>query len=252
MSTRRRPTTAADLKRRATRARAQGAGNAATDRARRMLAAYIDTADQHGMPVPDLVTALASGDAAWRIGSAARDEALRDPPAIARDADCRAGCAFCCILLGGDGGTITEAEARRLHAALAPLAGAPDGREWHPSACAALEPETRTCRAYDARPMICRSFLSTDAEACRENSQGGAAPGAGLLGSHLDYLAVHTLARDTLKGLARVSTYDLSRIASGAVAGEPEPDTLTAARHKPRALEDACRDATRGRSGGRG
>ncbi|WP_172299644.1 YkgJ family cysteine cluster protein [Pseudoruegeria sp. HB172150] len=241
----RRAATPADLKARAKRARAQGAGSAATDRARRMLAAYLDTAERHGLPPAKVLSDMASGRAAWQIGTALRDEMLRTPPEAVKNAACAAGCAFCCILSGGDGGTITETEARRLHDALAPLAGQPDGRGWHPAACAALDPETRACRAYDARPMICRSFLSTDAGACRINSEGGEAKGAGLLGTHLDYLALHALARETLKGISRVATYSMSRIASGAVDGETAGDSLDAARHKPGALEDACRDAAR-------
>ena len=247
-----RPATPADLAARAAKARATGAGRAAEDRARRMVAAYLQTAASHDLPLARVVGELADGTAALRLGEAAHDMLMQAPPPVVTQAACRDGCAFCCLLIGGDGGTITEAEAIRLHDALAPLAGQPDGRAWHPSACAALDPDSRSCRAYDARPTICRSFLSTAAEACRINAEGGAAEGAGLLGSHLDYLAVQALARDLLKGLARVSTYSMARIAAGAVEGEPRDDSLAAARHKPRALEDACRDAAKAMAGRHG
>ena len=55
-----------------------------------------------------------------------------------------------------------------------------------------------------------------------------------------------------MKGLARVSTYSMARIAAGAVEGEPRDDSLAAARHKPRALEDACRDAAKAMAGRHG
>lgn len=235
----------AALRARVAKARATHAGRTAGDRAHRVLDAYLAAAEQQGRPVQDAIADMARGEAAWQIGMALRDETLRAPPAIARDAACASGCAFCCILDGGDGGTITEAEARRLHQALAPHAGEPDGRAWHPGACAALDPATRNCRAYDARPMICRSFLSTDAAACETNAAGGAAAGAGVLGSHVDYLAVHALARSALKGIARVSTYSMARVAAGATGGEDAEPCLDAARHRPRALEDACRDIVR-------
>ena len=63
---------------------------------------------------------------------------------------------------------------------------------------------------------------------------------------------MQALARDLLKGLARVSTYSMARIAAGAVEGEPRDDSLAAARHKPRALEDACRDAAKAMAGRHG
>lgn len=235
----------AALRARAAKARATNAGRGADDRAHRLLDAYLETAERQGRPVQDVVADMARGDVAWQIGMALRDELLRAPPAIARDAACAAGCAFCCILEGGDGGTITEAEATRLYRALAPVAHRPDGRDWHPRACPALDPDTRACRAYDARPLICRSFLSTDATACRTNAEGGSAAGSGLLGNHVDYLAVHALVRAALKGIARVSTYSLARVASGATAGETLETCLAAARHRSRALEDACRDLAR-------
>lgn len=240
-----RPDELAVLSARFGKARAKGAGKAASARAQRLAVAYLDAARQHGRSPREVVAAFASGAAALTLGTAAREALLANPPEALRRMACREGCAFCCILRGGDGGTITEAEALSLHGALAPLAGLPDGRTWHPDACPALDPVTRACRAYDARPMICRSFLSTDAEACRINSEGGAAAGAGLVGTHLDYLALHALAREALRGVARVPTYSLSRIAAGAVSGETATQSLEAARHAPRALDDACRDAAR-------
>jgi Fe-S-cluster containining protein len=235
----------AGLRARLKKARAKGAGRAATERARRLLDAYLATAERHGRAASDVVADLARGEAALAIGMAVREAVLADPPEVVRQAACATGCAFCCILRGGDGGTITEAEASRLHAALAPLAGQPDGREWHPDACPALDPATRACRVYEARPMICRSFLSTDAEACRRNSEGGEMAGAGLLGSHVDYLAVHALAREGLRGKVRVATYNLARIAAGAISGESLAQSLDASRHQSRVLEEACHDAGR-------
>ncbi|SMH48544.1 YkgJ family cysteine cluster protein [Maritimibacter sp. HL-12] len=237
------------LRARLCKARAKGAGTSATERARRLLDAYLATAERHGRASGEVITDLASGGAAFTIGMAVRETLIADPPEAVRHAACAEGCAFCCILRGGDGGTITAAEAERLHGALAPLAGQADGRDWHPDACPALDPATRGCRAYEARPMICRSFLSTDAGACEVNANGGSAPGAGLIGTHLDYLAVNALARDALRGTARVATFSLARIAAGAVAGESLAQSLDAARHQSRALEDACRDAVRASKG---
>ena len=234
-----------DLKPRLAKARARGMSRPLEERARRMLAAYLDMAEQHELSLRDTVTDMADGQAAWRLGIATRDAMLATPPEAVRNAACTAGCAFCCILTEGDGGLITESEATRLHEALTPLAGQPDGRAWHKAACPALDPETRTCRAYAARPMICRSFLSTDAEACRVNAEGGTAEGAGLLGSHLDYLATHAVVRDALKGIARVPSYAMARIAAGAVEGETLDESLKAARHAPKVLEETCRDAAR-------
>jgi hypothetical protein len=214
-------------------------------RSKRILLSYLQTAQTHGLAVADVIADMRSGAATRRIGYAVRTEILKSPPDAVRNAACADGCAFCCILNGGQGGLITQAEAETLHAAVLRLKGQPDGRAWHKNACPALDPETRSCRAYDARPMICRSFLSTDADACAQNAQGGAEQGAGLLGSHLDYLAVHALCRAALKGLAHVPSYSLAATAAGGVAGADLADTLNAARHKPGALDQACRDAVR-------
>ena len=219
------------LSNRMTRARA--AGNRMTmDRARRALLALIGAERARGDRDAAIAGRLASGRAAEQIGRI-RLGAAREPAGLA----CAQGCAFCCVLQGDDGGTITEAEARTLHAALAPLAGAPDGRAWHPKACAALDPETRACRAYDARPMICRSFVSTDADACAAALDGRALPGPGTLGAYHDYLAAIALSRAALKGTARVATYALARITAAAVEGADIDTALRHARHKPAELE---------------
>ncbi|MGR3488395.1 MULTISPECIES: YkgJ family cysteine cluster protein [Paracoccaceae] len=240
-----RPATIADLAARVERARAPGLGRSAEARGRRMLAAYLQTAAAHGLPLSRVVADLAEGAVTLRLGEVARDSLMQAPPPAVANAACADGCAFCCILTEGDGGLITETEARRLHAALTPLAGQPEGRAWHAAACPALDPETRSCRVYEARPTICRSFLSVDAAACETNANGGEAEGAGLLGSHVDYLAVQALARDLLKGIARVPTYAMARVAAGAVEGESLDDTLDGARHGSNVLERTCRDAAK-------
>ncbi|PZX15978.1 Fe-S-cluster containining protein [Palleronia aestuarii] len=211
------------------------------ERARRLLSAWIGTAAAHGASLRDIVRGLGNGSAAEQLRGALETEISRNPPPVLRDAACRAGCAFCCILDGPDGGTITEVEARRMHGALAPLAGRPDGRDWHPAACPALDPETRTCRAYDERPGLCRAYLSSDAEACRINAEGGAAPGAGLLSTHPDALAVHGLARAALRGVVRVETFALARLNAAALEGRDVDAALDAARHPPKMLDEALR-----------
>lgn len=240
-----------ELRARLLSAKAPGATKPVLEQARRALIAWLDTAARHGMPFDDTVRKLASGEAAVSIGAALEGAIAADPPEAMREAACRSGCAFCCILSGGEGGTITRAEAARVHAALAPFAGRPDGRGWHASACPALDPGTRTCRIYEARPTICRSFLSRDASACEENAAGGEAAGAGILGSHVVYLAALALCRSALAGTVRVKSYALDRIAAGAVAGEDLAKTLAAAEQKPRALDDGLRSAGRTIAGAR-
>ncbi|PUB14214.1 YkgJ family cysteine cluster protein [Yoonia sediminilitoris] len=236
------PVTIADLISRVERAHMKGVSASFESRTKRILLSYLQTAFAHGLPPKDVIGEMANGQAAWRLGMAVRDELLKAPPDAVRNAACQKGCAFCCILTGGEGGLITEVEAERLHAALAPLQGQPDGREWHENACPALDPATRTCRAYDARPMICRSFLSTDASACEQNAAGEEAAGAGLLASHLDYLGVQALSRQVLKGTAQVATYSLARTAGSAVEGKDLAQSLSTARHAPSSLDRACRD----------
>lgn len=237
------PLSIGDISQRVARAKVKGVDKTLEARAKRILTSYLQTAQSYAMPTKEVVAEMASGQAAWRLGSAVRDEILKTPPDVVQNAACQQGCAFCCILSGGEGGVITAFEAAQLHQAAAPLQGKPDGRDWHAEACPALDPDTRSCRAYDARPMICRSFVSKDAEACRKNAEGGAEKGAGLLGSHLDYLVIHALCRQALKGIAQVPTYSMATTAAGAVAGRQAIETLTDAHHKPSALERACRDA---------
>jgi hypothetical protein len=215
---------------------------AVADRARAGLLAWLAAAADRGAAADR----LADGTAAAGIGRVALS-GMAAPRGLA----CAQGCAFCCILSGADGGTITEAEARALHAALAPLAGRPDGRGWHPRACPALDPETRACRAYDARPMICRAYVSTDAAACESLAAGTPAPasapgqGPGTLGPYHTYLAALGLARNALRGVRRVATYSLARVAAAAVAGQDAEAALAAARHRPAELEAELRRSRR-------
>ncbi|MBB5514431.1 hypothetical protein FHS89_000429 [Rubricella aquisinus] len=234
-----------ELARRIDRARLKGAGKTLEPRVKRVVMSYLQSAQTHGLPLKQVVTELANGQAAWRLGGAVRDAILQQPPEAVKNAACGQGCAFCCILTGGDGGLITEAEARRLHAALTPLQGEVDGRAWHPSACPALNPDTRACRVYDARPTICRSFLSTDAAACEANANGATDQGAGLLGSHLDYLFVQSLCRQALKGITQVSTYSMAQIAAAALDGQDVEQALARARHRSKTLDDTAQDAAR-------
>ncbi|MCI5110438.1 MAG: YkgJ family cysteine cluster protein [Marivita sp.] len=204
-----------------------GSAPEVTDRARRGLMAYVGAQAD----VARAGKELADGTAATGVGRVALS--ALSPQGLA----CADGCAFCCILTGDDGGTITEAEAKALYSALAPLAGQPDGRTWHPKACPSLDPVTRSCRAYDVRPMICRAYVSTDVEACKAVSEGQAASGPGTLGPYHTYLAAIGLSRSALKGVKRVSTYALSRLAAAAVEGAALEDALDAARHKPSELD---------------
>jgi Fe-S-cluster containining protein len=158
---------------------------------------------------------------------------------------CAEGCAFCCILSGEDGGTITQAEATELHTALTPLAGEPDGRAWHPKACPALDPATQRCRAYEARPMICRSYVSGDVEACKKIAEGEPADGPGTLAPYHTYLAAIGLTRAAFKGVKRVSTYSLAVVARATVEGRDLDETLSEARHKPAELDAELRRSKR-------
>ena len=230
------PKTLADLRARAGAVRASGLPPALRDTARRTLLAWIDTAAAHGMPLNEALRRLRDGEAAVQAGHAMIAGQLTDPKGPAASAACATGCAFCCILSGEDGGLMTATEAKALHAALHPLAGAPDGRDWHPRACPALDPETRTCRAYDARPMICRSYLSPDASLCERIADGEAVAGPGVLGAYPVYLAVLTLTRDLLRGVAAVPSISLARLAALTVEGAPADKALETARHAPREL----------------
>lgn len=230
------PKSLADLRARAVSARASGVPAALRDTARRVLLAWIDTAIAHGMPLRDALRRLRDGEAATEAGAAMLAGQLAAPTGPAARAACASGCAFCCILSGEDGGMMTGAEAQGMHAALAGLGGQPDGRDWHPKACPALDPASRTCRAYEARPMICRSYLSPDAALCARVAEGEALSGPGVLGAYPVYLAVLALTRETLKGTVAVPTFALARVAAAAVGGQDAAEALEAARHAPREL----------------
>ena len=108
-----------NLRGRIAAARTTGAP-AEAERARAGLAAFVDAMDGQGEQPSRTAELVAKGAAAQGIGRMALQ--AMSPRGLA----CAEGCAFCCILQGADGGTITEAEAQDLHAALAPLAGQPD------------------------------------------------------------------------------------------------------------------------------
>lgn len=222
-------------------ARLPGSPPEAVERARRILSAYVEAASNQGRSFAALVQDLASGQAALTVARVDLDRTEPDPGLA-----CAAGCAFCCILPGEDGGLVTEVEARQLHRALSELSGQPDGRNWHPRACPALDPETRTCRAYDARPVICRAYVSYDASACEKIAQGSAAGGAGVLSPHVTYLLTHALARAALKGVTQVRSYALARVAAAAVKGVPPDQALREARHRPSDLDAERRRSAKG------
>ena len=96
-------------------------------RAKSGIQAYVKALTQEGKKSDEIIEHLADGTAAaqviGRIGLSATN-----PTGLA----CSKGCAFCCILLGDDGGTITEKEAITLFSALLPFANRPDGRKLHP------------------------------------------------------------------------------------------------------------------------
>ncbi len=224
-------------------ARVPGLSGPVLDRVRRILLVLVEAQLSRGASVAAVLGDIARGAAAVQIGSTELATRQQDDAAMAA---CRAGCAFCCILTGEDGGTITEFEARALHGALAPLAGGLDGRAWHPRACPALDPETRTCRAYDARPMICRSYVSPDAAACESIADGIPAEGPGVLGGQLTYLATAALGRAALTGTARVPAFSLAALAAAAVEGKDAETALKAARARPGALEKELKRVARG------
>ncbi|CUH38916.1 hypothetical protein JSE7799_01635 [Jannaschia seosinensis] len=101
-----------------------------TERARTGLLAWLDA--QPARPADDLIRDLSRGVAATAIGRTMLAQ-IPMPEGLA----CAAGCAFCCILPGEDGGTLT---------------------------------------AYEARPMIRRSYVSRDATACKAIADGWPAP----------------------------------------------------------------------------
>ncbi|WP_371154956.1 YkgJ family cysteine cluster protein [Jannaschia sp. 2305UL9-9] len=214
-------------------ARLPGHPAAVTAQARDLLLAWFDA---NRDPHDAILRQLSDGSAATRIGHALLARSP-EPEGLA----CAKGCAFCCILPGDDGGTMTGVEARRLHAALPPADGT---APWHPEACPALDPDTRLCRAYDARPMICRTYVSRDVSACEAIAQGEARPGTGTLAPQLAYVTVHALIRAALgKG---APTFALKRIAQAAANGIDIDAALATARHAPRNLEDERKRLARG------
>jgi hypothetical protein len=210
------------------------------ERARRGMTAWLEAMLARGETATDLAGQMATGVVASGVAQVELAAAT-----LPGDLACGQGCAFCCILGGADGGTITEAEARALHGALMPFAGAPDGRDWHPRACAALDPATRQCRAYAARPTICRSYVSRDATACEAVAYGQEATGQGTLAAYHGYLAALGLSRAALRGQRRVATYALARIAAAAVEGCDPETALQVARHPASGLEDELKRSKR-------
>lgn len=202
------------------------------ERARRILLVFVDSAANQGQDFAGIAAALADGSGALQIGFIEL-QSQKPPDGLA----CAEGCAFCCILNGEDGGTISQAEAGRLHDALAHQSGQTDGRGWHPKACPALDPVSRKCRAYDVRPMICRSYVSTDVSACEAIAIGQNATGSGVMGAYVTYLAALALSRAALKGLKRVSTFSLAETAQSAISGSDLETTLKSARHRPKSLD---------------
>ncbi len=115
-----------------------------------------------------------------------------------------------------------------------------------PQACPSLDPETRLCRAYAARPMICRTYVSRDVSACEAIARGDPRPGTGTLPAQIAYVTVQSLARAALDGVALSRTYSLKRVATAALRGA-DPDTaLHAARHPPGNLAAERRRLSRG------
>ena len=71
------------------------------------------------------------------------------------------------------------------------------------------------------------------------------APGPGTLGPYHTYLAALGIVRAALKGVRRVPTYALSRLAAAAVAGQDVETALAAARHNPAELDAELRRSKR-------
>ena len=136
---------------------------------------------------------------------------------IPSDAACAAGCFFCCVFV--DRASATEAEIRAVHAAIADLP-VPD---FHPDACPALDPETKACRAYEVRPLMCRDVTAPRVEPCeRSYAAGHALPEAEFVksGGELIFYGVNWL-------LVVLEAPDLLRIhdlkASLRAGGTPVP-----------------------------
>lgn len=219
-------------------ARPKGVSGETLARVRGIAASWVQTASSHGMPMNEVLRRLRDGAMARQVAISAVETQVAAGQGIVSEAACRAGCAFCCILNGEDGGTIGKDEAVRLFDALQPLAGEPDGRVWHPKGCPSLDPETRMCRAYEARPLICRTYMSTRVDACEDIANGTPAAGTGVLGAQLIHLALLALSRAVLTGTAMVQTYSMATVARMAVEGASRDDALAAARHGPSSLVD--------------
>lgn len=214
---------------------AAGIRSAEAARGARVVEAVIETAAARGQGLAEAAADLGSGAAAFRAGAIDHQAQTERPDGPLARADCRSGCAFCCVLSGEDGGLITAQEAEALHLALTPFRGAPDGRAWHPRACPALDPDTLGCRAYAVRPLICRAYFSTDVEDCRRALKGEEGAGTAVLGSYPLYLAIHAIAR-ALIGVAKAPTFSLARVAAAALEGKPLAEALKAAKHAPSVL----------------
>jgi Fe-S-cluster containining protein len=158
-------------------------------------------------------------------------------------AACAAGCAFCCVLTpDGNGGPITEAEAARMYPALAALRGAPDGRDWHAHACAALDPETRMCRAYETRPVLCRATASADAATCEALAGGDESRGTNA--RHAAAYMLHVAQALNRRSLgAEAPTYALARFTAAVIDGAELDAALRAARHGPAETRAVTEDA---------
>ena len=86
--------------------------------------------------------------------------------------------------------------------------------------------------------MICRSYISPDANLCERLAEGEVVAGPGVLGGHGLYLSVLVLTRETLKGIAAVPTYGMARIAAAALESKAADTARADARHAPRGLAD--------------
>jgi len=217
-------------------ARPKGTARESLASARGLLLSWVQAAETHGVPFSEALRRIRSGAAARQISGAAAEAQTAAGQGIAAEAACAPGCAFCCILRGDDGGTISADEAETLHAALIDLRGEPDGRSWHPDACASLDPKTRMCRVYGARPMICRTYMSVDVSACEKLVEGTPSNGTGVLGAQAIHMSLLALSRAVLLGRSMVQTYSMSTIARMAVEGASLDDALAAARHGPKGL----------------
>ena len=196
-------------------------------RAKGGISAFVKSMFESGKSHETVVNNIADGSAAKGIGQIGLSS--YNPTGLA----CKSGCAFCCILSGEDGGIISESEATLLFYDLSKLQSEPDGRDWNPKACPALNPVTLACRTYSNRPMICRSYVSTDATACQKVSEGESAAGMGTLEPYHTYLASLEVSRNSLKGIKRVCTYSLSKLTANALSGATLEDSLNNSRHKP-------------------